>query len=123
MPPRAICRSVKVDVIERVLIAGAGICAQQKFEVHRLRELGRAAETAVRRGRSLRAMLLVSGVEQLGVQVGRQPADAERVALKRLRQVVRHLLHVVAAVAVGVDHRQQHLLERRASRRAASRGK
>ena len=59
-----------------------------------------------------RRHILVSRIEQIGVQVRRQPADAERVALKSLRQISRHLLDFVAPIVIRIIDAEQHLLKR-----------
>ena len=46
---------------------------------------------------------MAGGIEQLAVEVGPQPYDAEYVPLQCLSQVTRCLFHLVAAVAVRVD--------------------
>ena len=93
MPPRAIASQVSCGHLQRALGAGAGVVAQQELQHHGRRELGRAAESAVRgvvlpgqRRAAPRQLLLAAAAAASAGRDSRPPGQVPRRSARRPRR-------------------------------------
>ena len=110
MPPFAICRQRELHAVERGPVSGAVVVAEQDLQVHRLRELGGAAEAP-----EAPVELGEEGAGRAVQQLGSRGLGLGHGGRRRGLEVVAYglgaLQYLFAAVLVGVGDAQEELLE------------